>query len=119
MLNDATREQIQERLIDEIAGKEERIMELEKSTAPIAPDKALGRLTRLDAMQDKSVREAALAQARESLVKLELALTRVFNREFGICITCGEGIPVERLVVLPGSVRCVECAAKFRTGERA
>lgn len=92
-------------------------MELEESTAPIAPDKALGRLTRLDAMQDKSVREAALAQARETLGKLEFALTRVFNPDFGICVGCGGEIPIERLAVLPGSVRCVECAAKFRTGE--
>lgn len=112
MLDEKTRETLQDRLIDEIAAAEDRILELEESTAPIAPDTALGRLTRLDAMQDKSVREAALAQARERLQGLEIALTRVHARDFGTCAGCGQPIPVERLVTLPESTRCVACASK-------
>ena len=112
MLDESTRNKLRDRIIDEIAATEERVIELEESTAPIAPDKGLGRLTRLDAMQDKSVREAALAQARASLQQLEIALVNVDTLGFGICVSCKTPIAVERLVALPGSTQCVECAAK-------
>lgn len=87
-------------------------MELEVLTAPIAPDKALGRLTRLDAMQDKSVREAALVETRKRLVGLEVALTKVWSKEFGKCVSCGQSVGLERLVALPESRQCVACAEK-------
>ena len=106
------RTQLESRLIDEIADTEQRVLDLEASTAPIAPDKSLGRLTRLEAMQDKSVREEALRQARERLAALEVALTRVWQPDFGQCISCERGIGEERLVTLPGSTQCVECAEK-------
>ena len=112
MLDQETREKLEARLLDEIADAEERVMELEASTAPIAPDKALGRLTRLDAMQDKSVREAALVETRKRLSGLELALTKVWSNDFGRCVSCEEGIGLERLVALPESTQCVACAEK-------
>ena len=110
MLDDETRNQIQDRLLDEIADVEEKIVELEKSTQPVEPDKAIGRLSRLESMNEKSVHEAALRQARDRLSKLEVAMTRVFDRHFGVCSGCGQPIPVERLLLLPESTRCVNCA---------
>ena len=87
-------------------------MELEVLTEPIAPDKALGRLTRLDAMQDKSVREAALVETRKRLVGLEVALTKVWSKAFGKCVSCEQSVGLERLVALPESRQCVACAEK-------
>ncbi len=112
MLDQETREKLESRLLDEIAEAEERVIELEASTAPIAPDKALGRLTRLDAMQDKSVRQAALEQTRQRLGGLEMALTRVWAKDFGNCVSCGGSVGLERLIALPGSTQCVGCAEK-------
>ncbi len=112
MLDEPIRHQIKERLLDEIAVVEERIMELEKQTAPIPPDKGLGRLTRMDALQDKSVKEEALRQARKSQGRLEVALTRVLAPDFGDCAGCRGPIGVERLLALPGSTLCVACASK-------
>lgn len=112
MIEEPVRAQIKDRLLNEIATVEERIIGLEAGTAPIAPDKGLGRLTRLDAMQDKSVKEATLLQARETLGKLEVALTRVLDPAFGTCVVCRGPIGVERLMALPGSTMCVPCASK-------
>ena len=78
---------------------------------PVAPDNALGRLTRMEALNDKAVNEAALGQARERLSLLELALTKVYNRGFGICTACEKPIPIERLLLMPQSTRCVRCAS--------
>ncbi len=110
MLDDTTRNQIQDRLLDEIADVEEKIVSLEKATAPVQPDKSIGRLSRLESMNEKSVHEEALRQARERLSKLEVAMTRVFDQRFGICTGCGIAIPMERLLLLPESTRCVACA---------
>lgn len=111
-LDDATRQEIENRLIDEIAEVEERVMDLEDLTKPVSPDKAIGRLSRLESMNEKSIHDAALYQVRERQSKLEVALTRVYDRQFGVCTACQAPIPVERLLLLPESVQCVSCAEK-------
>ena len=110
MLDDETRNKLQDRLLDEIADVEEKIVVLEKATKPVEPDKAIGRLSRLESMNEKSVHEAALRQAQDRLSKLEVAMTRVFDQNFGVCTGCGQVIPEERLLLLPESTRCVKCA---------
>ena len=110
MLDDETRQAIEQRLLEEIADVDEKILSLEKATSPIAPDKGLGRLTRMDAMQDKAVKEAALNQSRETLHHLEMALTKINEPTFGTCIGCQQPIPIERLVLLPQSTKCATCA---------
>lgn len=111
-LDDATRKEIDDRLFNEIADLEEKIMDLEEATKPVEPDKAIGRLSRLESMNEKSVNEAALFRARERLSKLEKAHMNVDDPKFGICIGCDREIPVERLLLLPESTQCVACAEK-------
>jgi len=110
MLDEQTRQALEQRLLDEIAGTEQKILDLKKATAPIAPDKGLGRLTRMDAIQDKAVKEAALNQSRETLHHLEMALTKINAPTFGTCIICHQPIPIERILLLPQSTKCVTCA---------
>lgn len=45
----STRAEIDDRILDEIAEAEERVMALEKATETVAPDKAIGRLSRMEA----------------------------------------------------------------------
>jgi DnaK suppressor protein len=86
------------------------IEELEEKTQPIAPDCSLGRLTRLDAMQEKSINEAILAKARIRLKKIEFALGKIANEDYGLCTICEEEIPYKRLCVVPESSICITCA---------
>ncbi len=113
-MDDGARARIKERILEEIVETEERILGLEKATETVAPDKGLGRLSRLDAMSDKSVNDAALGEARQRLEQLELALTKVYQRDFGICVTCREPIGLERITALPQANQCVRCAARGR-----
>ncbi len=57
---------------------------------------------------------ALLAQAREHLAELDLALERLERGEYGRCEGCGEPIPAERLEVRPAANTCVRCAAEGR-----
>ena len=109
-MTDEQLEEIEDKVVDDISELEERIQHLEETTKPISPDKGLGRLTRLDAMQDKSVKEAALRQSRETLSKSKYALSQLYRSGFGKCGICGKEIPFERMLAVPHATICVGCA---------
>ncbi len=44
--------------------------------------------------------------------KVDHALERVAAGQYGVCESCGNSIPVERLDVLPHTTLCVTCAQK-------
>ncbi len=78
---------------------------------PIGPENAIGRVSRMDAINNKSVMEAALRSAEEDLSQMETALHKLENGEpLGICEKCGQQIPFQRLALMPGSTKCVRCA---------
>lgn len=106
------RKEFKELIIEQIEEVKEEIGELEEMTKPIAPDNALGRLTRMEALGSKSVNEAVLEDKRARLNALEGALARCESETYGICTKCGEEIPLGRLAALPHSSRCVKCVNK-------
>ena len=103
------RKQIKKKIIKDIEFLKNEMTELKKKTKPIAPDCSLGRLTRMEMIGEQKVNEYALQEARIRLHKLEYTLRKVDEETYGICIECDEEIPLERLLILPESVRCIEC----------
>jgi DnaK suppressor protein len=75
-----------------------------------APENTSGRVSRKDAINNRSVVEASLRQAVEKLNKLKFALTKVDFEAFGVCRKCGNDIPVKRHMLVPQSLFCVNCA---------
>jgi DnaK suppressor protein len=49
-------------------------------------------------------------RTRARLTEIDEALGRLDRGEYGLCVDCGESIPVARLRVIPTARRCVECA---------
>ncbi|HHH50646.1 MAG TPA: TraR/DksA family transcriptional regulator [Saprospiraceae bacterium] len=86
------------------------LIQLEALTQPISPENSIGRISRMDAINNKSVAEAALRNSKKKLGKLKLALTKVDLPEFGKCKLCKNPIPMGRLMFMPESTRCVRCA---------
>lgn len=103
-------DEIKAKIEEEIAKTEELIKEYEEMASPVAPDNAIGRISRMDAINNKSISEAALRQAREKLQKLKYVQGKVGSPDFGICHKCGKSIPLGRLLIKPESLFCVECA---------
>ena len=97
---------IEEKLI---AIKED-ITSYELLTKPVSPDNAIGRLTRMEAINSKSINESILRKARDTRSQLERALAKIDNPNFGLCRECDEPIPSARLMVLPETDLCVQCA---------
>jgi DnaK suppressor protein len=81
-------------------------------TKPVAPDDAIGRISRMDAINNKSVMEASLREVENKLKRLIVALEKIDNKDFGICIKCLQSIPFKRMLILPDSVKCVSCLVK-------
>lgn len=81
---------------------------------PVSPDDAIGRLTRMEAINSKSINEASLNHSKNTLLRLEKALKSLGDPDFGYCYDCEETIPFARLMIMPESVYCVKCAEKMR-----
>jgi len=103
-------EQIRNKITEEIEKTEKSVVSYKEITKPIAPDCAIGRVSRMDAINNKSVAEAALRQAEEKLSKLKYVLTKVDEEGFGLCAKCGKPIPLGRILLMPQSRHCVACA---------
>ena len=101
---------MKQNILDEIAKTEKLIEEYKDLTKPVEPDCAIGRISRMDAINNKSVTEASLRQAEEKLRNLKRVLSRVGTKDFGICIKCGRPIPEGRILYRPESLSCVNCA---------
>jgi DnaK suppressor protein len=94
----------------EIGKTQIKIVDFTEMSKPVSPENAIGRISRMDAINNKSVAEAALAQAKRKLRNLEFALSRVFDADFGSCARCKNDIPAGRLLIMPHSRFCVNCA---------
>jgi DnaK suppressor protein len=100
--------QIKEKI--EQLGKD--IVMLKDLTQPISPDCAIGRVSRMDAINNKSVNEAALRKKEVQLSALKESLKNIDSDDFGKCIKCGIQIPIGRIMIMPESKKCVNCASK-------
>lgn len=111
-MTDQERKELQEKLVQEKKKVEKRITSLKDLTKSIAPDNAIGRVSRMDAINNKSVNEAALRTAENKLKSIENALQKIDHQDFGKCRRCGSQIPMGRLIVMPESALCIKCAQK-------
>ena len=106
----AEQKQFEHKIKTAITTTEKDIAALEKLTGPIAPDNAIGRLSRMEALNARGINESALAAARQRLGKLKYALANLDSDDFGFCMECGDPIPMARILAMPESNRCVKCA---------
>jgi len=87
---------------------------LREQTKPVPPSVAIGRLTRMDAIQQKHMAEANLKSAEVLIKNLKQALEKLDDPEFGICSICGKDIPMGRILAVPEAKICIQCASGSR-----
>ncbi|MDB4584336.1 TraR/DksA family transcriptional regulator, partial [Draconibacterium sp.] len=88
--------EIKAKIEAEIRKTEKQVAEYKELTKPVEPENAIGRISRMDAINNKSVTEAALRKAEDKLNKLKIAVLKVDDDDFGICIRCHKPIPPGR-----------------------
>lgn len=71
---------------------------------------SVGRLSRMDALQQQAMAKATEARRATEIARLRAALRQLQQGEFGYCVDCGEEIGTERLLRAPTAPKCLSCA---------
>ena len=71
----------------------------------------VGRLSRMDALQNQAMAKETERRRQQELVRIEAALLRLADGTYGDCVACGEPIAVKRLELDPSAPHCIDCAA--------
>lgn len=79
-----------------------------EDTAPVALDQTQqGRLSRMDAMQQQAMAAETQRRRQRNVHLIEAALRRLNEGEYGFCVTCGDAIEADRLVLDPATPFCI------------
>ena len=73
-------------------------------------DTAIGRLSRMDAMQNQQMALELRRRQENQLLRIQNALKRMDEGRYGLCGKCKKPIAEERLETSPDVVMCVRCA---------
>lgn len=107
----ALRERHEPRLREEREALRRASARTAEGRRPVALDQqSVGRLSRMDALQNQAMAAAQEGRRHARLRAIEAALARIEAGEFGWCEACGEPIGERRLDLDPTLGRCVACA---------
>ena len=109
-MDKAQLKEIQEKILSEIKSTQLKVNEYTELCKPIAPENAIGRISRMDAINNKSVVEAVLRETKNKMQQLQIMQNKINDADFGACIKCEQIIPFGRLLIRPHSKFCVHCA---------
>ena len=116
-MDELTEEQAQQlhtALLTLKAQLEQQLQEAESASEPVQLDQTLlGRVSRMDAMQQQSVALSTREHANVTLKKVLAALHAYEVGEYGYCKRCDEPIGFGRLQAQPESNLCLQCQSKI------
>lgn len=85
------------------------LMSEESSSAVELDQSKVGRLSRMDAMQQQAMAVAKRSAYQQQLRSVVAALARLERDEYGYCIECDEPIAPARLQIKPEAALCLKC----------
>ncbi len=108
-LTDAQLTELEAELV-ELRGELERLVASSaESVQTVDLDTPIGRLSRMDAMQDQQMAKANRDSHRRRLKLVQVSLSAVAQDEYGFCARCEEPIGYPRLKAKPESRFCLPC----------
>ncbi len=90
-------------LEDSLGQQDQQTVELDQQS--------VGRLSRMDALQRQALAQATARRRSARRTRINAALVRIEQGEYGYCLDCGEPIPKARLRLDPTLPTCIECAS--------
>jgi DnaK suppressor protein len=91
------------------ASLQQQLEETRDSAKPVDLGESIGRLTRMDALQQQQMALATRDRLRKRLQAVSAAIARLEAGTFGECVDCGESIEPRRLEARPESFFCLPC----------
>ena len=111
MLNDAEINRFRSTLLNERDQLRAEDSDAAEDRATVMLDQqSVGRLSRMDAIQRQAMAQATARRRQGRELRIEAALERIAQGEFGFCLECGEDIGTKRLALDPTLPNCVSCA---------
>ncbi|MEM7192351.1 MAG: TraR/DksA family transcriptional regulator [Pseudomonadota bacterium] len=100
----------------ELAARLEALRAASESTVegrkPVTLDQtSVGRLSRMDAMQGQAMALAQETRRATEAKRIEAAIQRIDEGEYGYCVACGDEIAPKRLAADPTVATCIACAS--------
>jgi len=83
----------------------------QEAAKPVDLDQPIGRVSRIDLIQQQSMVEAGREAAKIRSQQVAAALRRMDDGEYGLCLGCGDEIEARRLSARPESPFCLRCQA--------
>ena len=114
-LTAAQRESLHRALLTLRAETRQLLADSTEGAQPVSLDEPIGRLSRMDAMQQQSMVQANRRTAMIRLERVEAALRRHAEDDYGPCVACGEEIGYARLKAQPEAPCCVACQGRRET----
>lgn len=81
-----------------------------QETEVVQLDTAIGRLSRMDAMQNQQMALELKRRQEARLQRVKNALKNIDRGKYGVCGKCRQPIDESRLEVQPDAVMCIRCA---------
>lgn len=109
-LNQQQIDELHDQLEDKRRELESQLANADDATKPVALDQqSVGRVSRIDAIQQQQMALANRQQATQLAKRIELALQRIDSGEYGFCLQCTEPIAFARLQAQPFAGLCLDC----------
>jgi DnaK suppressor protein len=96
-------------LLDRKAELKEILTSMKESSRPVDLNDPIGRLSRMDAIQQQQMALNARKQLEINLQLVDAALERLEKGDFGYCLNCEEEIDQKRLLAKPEAAFCTKC----------
>ncbi|MCW8893052.1 MAG: TraR/DksA family transcriptional regulator [Deltaproteobacteria bacterium] len=95
---------------------EQLLVDSASSSQTVDLDQPIGRLSRMDALQQQAMAKANRGGQRKRLQLIESALQAFRSERYGECRRCEEPIGYPRLEVQPETPFCLECQEQSEEG---
>jgi DnaK suppressor protein len=115
-VEELTPEQTSELRISLVARRDELLRarsQNEEGAKPVDLDEPIGRLSRMEAIQQQHMTQANRRNQGEELREVSSALADMDSGDYGYCRQCEEPIGFRRLRARPHSRICVACQGKL------
>lgn len=113
-LTEEDRRALAERLDRELAELRAQLELLKSSSAPVSLDLSIGRLSRVDALQQQHMASATRGRVETQIRQIGVAIRRLQTAAFGECAACGADIGRRRLLARPWTPYCRHCEEEGR-----
>ena len=116
-LNQQQLGELKDLLLARRAELEAQLASGDEATQPVTLDQqSVGRVSRIDAIQQQQMALANRQQASQLLQRIELSLQRIASGEYGFCLQCAEPIAFARLQAQPFASLCLDCQSASESG---